>query len=126
MANEIKSHVLSIVDDLEQGRPCESCTECGADLHEDSPTCPECEHENCATLSGFDYITDVLDVNWLLDSKREFKGARLLVAFGGPNIWIDTAKQTVEGHWWGDSFTASYARDGMDIQGACAEWFDCA
>tara|TARA_R110002153_G_scaffold158253_1_gene310328 strand:- start:161 stop:541 length:381 start_codon:yes stop_codon:yes gene_type:complete len=126
MTNEIKSHVLSIVADIEQGRQCESCTECGADLHEGNNTCPECEHENCETLSGFDYVADVLDVNWLLDSKREFKGARLLVTFGGPNIWIDTAKKTVEGHWWGDSYTASYSRDEMDIEGACAEWFGCA
>ena len=125
MANEIKSHVLSIVADLEQGRQCESCTECGADLGKSS-FCPECEARNPDFLSGFDYIADVLDVNWLLDSKREFKGARLLVTFGGPNIWIDTAKQTVEGHWWGDSFTASYARDEMDIEGACSEWFGCA
>ena len=128
MTTDIKSHVLSIVTDLEQGRQCESCTECGADLN-DETTCPECDHENCEILSGFDYISDVggcLDVNWILDSNRELKGARLLVAFGGPNIWIDTVEQIVEGHWWGDSFTASYNRDAMDIEGACAEWFSCA
>ena len=125
MTTEIQSHVLSIVRDLEQGRECESCTECGADLGK-SAFCPECEVRNPDYLSGFDYIADVLDVNWVLDANREFKGARLLVAFGGPNIWIDTAKKTVEGHWWGDSFTASYSRDAMDIEGACADWFGCA
>jgi len=125
MTSEIKSHVLSIVADLEQGRQCESCTECGADLGKSS-FCPECEASNPDTLSGFDYIADALDVDWILNSDREFKGARLLVAFGGPNIWIDTVEQIVEGHWWGDSFTASYNRDAMDIEGACAEWFSCA
>ena len=125
MTDKIKAHVLSIVRELEQGRQCESCTECGADLY-DSAACPECAHENPDTLNGFDYIADVLDVNWVLDANREFLGARLLVSFGGPNIWIDTAKQTVEGRWWGDSFTASYNHDEMDVQGACAEWFGCA
>jgi hypothetical protein len=124
MTNDIKSQVLSIVRDIEQGRQCESCTECGADLGKSS-FCPECEASNPDFLSGFDYIADVLDINWILDSNREFKGARLLVAFGGPNIWIDTAKQTVEGHWWGDSYTASYSRDEMDIEGACSELFGC-
>lgn len=33
---------------------------------------------------------DVLDVEWILTSDKELKGARLLVAFGGLNIWIDT------------------------------------
>ena len=124
MTQNIKSHVLSIVTDIENGVKTENCNQCDADLH-DTMECPECGHDNCETLSGFDYISDVLDVNWVLNHNREFKGARLLVAFGGPNIWIDTTKQTVEGHWWGDSFTASYSRDEMDIEGACSEWFGC-
>lgn len=124
MTNDIKSQVLSIVRGIERGLDCENCTECGADLH-DKMNCDECDHENNECISGFDYISDVLDVNWILDANREFKGARLLVAFGGPNIWIDTAKQTVEGHWWGDSFTESYSHDEMDIEGACSEWFGC-
>ena len=124
MTTEIQSQVLSIVRDIEQGRQCESCTECGADLGKSS-FCPECEAENPDILSGFDYISDVLDVNWILDANREFVGARLLVTFGGPNIWIDTTKQTVEGRSWGDSFTASYNHDEMDVQGACFEWFSC-
>ena len=87
--------------------------------------CIDCGHENSEFLSGFDYVSDALDVDWILEQRSEFKGARLLVAFGGPNIWIDTAKQTVEGHWGGDSFTASYLRDEMDIECACSEWFNC-
>jgi len=124
MTHSVKSHVLSIIADIENGTQCESCTECGADLGKSS-FCPECEMRNPDILSGFDYIADVLDINWILDSNREFKGARLLVAFGGPNIWIDTSKQTVEGHWWGESFTSSYSRDEMDIEGACSELFNC-
>ena len=123
MTTDIKSHVLSIITDIEQGRQCESCVDCGATLGKSS-FCPECETRNPDTMSGFDYISDVLDVNWVLDSNREFKGARLLIAFGGPNIWINTDTQTVEGHWWGDSFTASYNTDEMDIEGACSEWFN--
>lgn len=124
MTNSIQSQVLSIVADLENGARCESCTECGADLGKSS-FCPECEAHNPDTLSGFDYIADALDINWILDSNREFKGARILVAFGGPNIWIDTYTQTVEGTWWTESFRASYTNDEMDIEGACAELFEC-
>ncbi len=123
MTNDIKSQVLSIVRDIEQGRQCESCTECGADLGPSS-FCPECEAHNSDTMSDFAYLADVLEVNWVLDRNREFLGARLLVAFGGPHIWIDTSKQTVEGHWRGDSYTARYRRDEMDIEDACSEWFN--
>ena len=124
MTHEIKAHVQSIINDIENGLATECCLECGTELHKEF-NCKDCGHENTEILSGFDYVSDALDVDWILDHRREFKGARLLVAFGGPNIWIDTAKQTVEGHWGGDSFTASYSRDEMDIEGACSEWFNC-
>ena len=124
MTNSLQSQVFSIIRDIEYGAKRECCTECSATL-EQSDYCPECGTYCPDMLSGFDYLADVLDVEWVLHQDRTLKGARLLVAFGGPNIWIDTAKQTVEGHWWGDSFTASYSRDEMDIEGACSEWFNC-
>jgi hypothetical protein len=124
MTNSIQSQVLSIIADIENGVSCENCTECGADLGKSS-FCPECEAHNPDTLSGFDYIANALDINWILNSDHALKGARILVAFGGPNIWIDTDKQTVEGTWWNESFKAPYSNDEMDIEGACAEVFGC-
>ena len=124
MTNDIKSQVLSIVRDIEQGRPCESCTECGADLGKSS-FCPECESHNPDILSGFDYISDVLDINYVINSDRTYRGTRLLVAFGGPNIWVDTSTNTVTGGWWGDSYSATYSRDEMGIDEACEELFSC-
>ena len=43
-------------------------------------------------MSAFDYLQDVLEIEYIVNSKKEYLGARLLVAFGGPNIWVDTAK----------------------------------
>jgi hypothetical protein len=59
-------------------------------------------------FSAYDYLQDVLDINWILNSDKSVKGARLLVAFGGPNIWIDTNLEQVEGYWWGEKFIAQY------------------
>ena len=52
----------------------------------------------------WDYFTgdDVLDVDYTINSRMEYKGVRLLVAFGGPNIYIDTNRGIVEGCWWTD------------------------
>ena len=66
------------------------------------------ENEDGEIQSAFDYLQDALDFNWILNSDRTLKGARILVAFGGPNIWIDTVKGVVEGYWWADKFTAEY------------------
>ena len=59
-----------------------------------------------------DFLEGVLDFEWIIASDKEtLLGARLLVAFGGPNIWIDTRKGLVEGYWWGSSAFASFDTD---------------
>ena len=107
---EIKDQVLSIIKDIENGYRAE---------YSDG------NYEEGEIVSAFDYLEGVLDINYILDSNREYKGARILVAFGGPNIWIDTDKQVVEGYWWGDSFTASYHDDVMGINEALEEIWRC-
>jgi hypothetical protein len=72
-----------------------------------------------------DYLNDVLDIEYTVNGEGQYLGARILVAFGGPNIWVDTRRQTVEGAWWGDYYTESYHTDAMDIDDACREVFSC-
>ena len=56
-----------------------------------------------------DFLETVLDIEWIVASdKQTLLGARLLVAFGGPNVTIDTRRQVVEGAWWLDSFSVGY------------------
>lgn len=74
--------------------------------------------------SALDYLTDALDINWILNNDRTYKAARVLVAFGGPNIWVDTNTNTVEGYWWGDYAKASFD-DGIGLDDALAYIYDC-
>jgi hypothetical protein len=71
-------------------------------------------------FSAFDYLTDALDIEYIVSSKGEYLGARVLVAFGGPNIWVNTRTHTVEGHWWGDSAFASFT-DSIGLDDALRE-----
>lgn len=75
--------------------------------------------------SGFDYLEDALDIQYIVNGDKQFLGARILVAFGGPNIWINTQTKTVEGYWWGESKFASYHNDEMDVEGAVEELWNC-
>jgi len=74
-------------------------------------------------ISGYDYLSDLLDIEYTISSNGEYLGARILVAFGGPNIWINTRTRKVEGYWWGDEATATYT-DEMDLHGTCAELYE--
>jgi hypothetical protein len=111
----LKNHVLSIIDGLENGI---TYDECGMDHDADG-------REATDIISGMDYLNDVLDIEYTVNGEGQYLGARILVAFGGPNIWVDTRRQTVEGAWWGDNYTESYHTDAMDIDDACREVFSC-
>lgn len=118
-------HCKAIVDELRLYSRGEiyRCPECGAefDLYDmygknhyfdendnEIGKCPECgytsenhcEFEQC---SLFDYFVDCLDIQYLIGSDREtLHGVRILVAYGGPNIWINTISGKVELYWWNE------------------------
>ena len=53
-----------------------------------------------------DYFSDFYDVDYIVDSNKHYKACRVLVAFGGPNIYIDTWEKQVQLFWWSDTATA--------------------
>jgi hypothetical protein len=80
----------------------------------------EATNDDGDDFSAYDYLADALDIEYIVSSKGEYLGARVLVAFGGPNIWVNTRTHTVEGHWWGDSAYASFT-DGIGLDEALNE-----
>ena len=75
-------------------------------------------------MTAFDYLQDALDIEYIVNSKGEYLGARVLVAFGGPNIWVNTRTNTVEGSWWADSCTAKFT-DNIGLDDALEELWNC-
>lgn len=103
---DLQKHVEQIARNLETGFPDEK----GIDDQE---------------FGAFDYLQDALDIEYRVGSDGQYRSAKILVAFGGPNIWVDTADRSVYAAWWGDRATAYYSEDAMDIDGACAELWSC-
>ena len=54
------------------------------------------------------FMEDALDIQYIINQDKTYRGARILVAFGGPNIWVNTQQNQVEGYWWGDDATADF------------------
>jgi len=106
MSKEIKSQVEHIVKTIENGMS---------------------SYENDGEqMDGFEYLSDALDIEYIISSDRKtVLGARILVAFGGPNIWINTRTKQVEGYWWGDSCIMSYDMDAMGIEDSITELWGC-
>ena len=110
----LQKHVDSIAKGLIEGL---TYDECG--LYQD---CDDVKGSDC--INGFDYLQDALDIQYIVRADGEYIGARILVSFGGPNIWIDTARQMVDGYWWSDSYSTSYHNDEMGIHEACRDLWE--
>ena len=109
MTNDLQNHVDSIAANL---------TSPPDEWNEDRDV------ENEGEFSAFDYLQDALDIEYIVNSKGEYLGARILVAFGGPNIWVDTRRSIVDGAWWADHATARFT-DNLGLDEALSELWAC-
>ena len=106
------------------------CESCGEELHEHDFTdkCPRCGagEDEIRTLSVYDWLEDVLDIDVLCTLRGEYKAAKILVAFGGPNIYVDTWAREVNLYWWNESGSWSFSIEAAnEIDEAVSELFSC-
>ena len=52
-----------------------------------------------------EWMEDVYNIEWITHQDHSYKAARLLVAGGGPNIWVNLQTNTVNGYWASDKFS---------------------
>ncbi|MDY0829119.1 hypothetical protein SK224_08255 [Microbacterium sp. BG28] len=72
----------------------------GYDAEEhDADTLPE----DWAKANASDYLSDVLDINYIVDSERRYRSARVWITLGGPNAYIDTEERALVVNWGGDT-----------------------
>lgn len=75
--------------------------------------------------NALDYLDGALDIEYIVTSNKEYRAGRVLVAFGGPNIWINTADRTVEGYWWNEKYIQQYNQDSIGIDEALSTLYNC-
>ena len=54
----------------------------------------------------YSYFADALDIEYTIGGNMDFLGARIAVALGGPNIYVNTRTGYVEGYWGTDKAEA--------------------
>lgn len=134
-----RDHCKRIAEELDQyaNGNIYKCPECGEHC-----TIEEEENENGETvykcscgcvseyepeqMSFYDYLEDALDIDYIVNSKKEYKACRIMVAFGGPNIYINTWEKQVELHWWTDHASYYLTTDTCNEIDACMEeYYNC-
>ena len=69
------------------------------------------------------YLYEALDFKYIVGSDGTYYGTEIMVAFGGPNIYVNTRDNTVYGYW-GDEHAQWGFWDGIGLNGACEDFFE--
>ena len=73
-------------------------------------------------ISAGEWMDTTYDIRYLVDSQKRYLGAELLVAGGGPTIWVNTWTKEVEGYWGGDRVTWAF-QDNLGLDDYCEEMY---
>ena len=74
--------------------------------------------------SAGDWMEDVYDIRYIVDREKRYFSAELLVAGGGPTVWVNLNTMEVEGYWGGDRVNVPF-RDSLDLDGYLEELYGC-
>ena len=68
----------------------------------------------------------VYDVEYTIGGNKEYRGVSLMIACGGPNIYINTKSSNVELYWWSESARYPMSSSVTDmIDSTYEELFNC-
>lgn len=113
-ANELQKYVDSIAAELRKLYE--------ADLTDEER---EAAEENGEAYDLYTYFADALDIEYTISSRGDFLGARIAVALGGPNIYVDTREGYVKGYWGTDRAEAWIPSEICEeINGIMEEYYD--
>ena len=68
------------------------------------------------------WMEDVYDIRYIVDRDKRYLGAELMVAGGGPTIWVNLDTKYVEGYWGGDKVTEPFI-DNLGLDDYCEEMY---
>ena len=72
-----------------------------------------------------EWMEGTYDIRYTVDREKRYMGAELLVAGGGPAIWVNTYTKEVEGYWWGDKVLEPFT-DNLGLDDYCEDMYACA
>ena len=71
------------------------------------------------------FMEGVYDIRYIVDREKRFYSAELLVAGGGPTIWVSLNEMEVQGYWGGDRVNVPF-RDNLGLGDYLEELYACS
>jgi predicted RNA-binding Zn-ribbon protein involved in translation (DUF1610 family) len=136
--DENRAHCKHIAEEIDAYAAGElkRCPECG-EIHRrewddvgEVFRCPECgavtSIDEWDTLSLWEFFDNAYDIEYRCDSRKEYRSVRIMLACGGPNIYVDTASRAIELYWWTERASYPISYDAAEIIDEwAAEYWGC-
>lgn len=119
-------HIAQEIDAYAAGE-LKRCPDCG-EIHRrdwdeiaDIFRCPHCgavgSVDDWETLSLWEFFDDAYDIEYRTSGRGadDLRSVCVMVACGGPNIYIDTATKNVELYWWSERASYPISYDAVEI-----------
>ena len=71
-----------------------------------------------------EFMDSTYDIRYIVDREKRYYSAELLVAGGGPTIWVSLNEMEVQGYWGGDRVTEPFI-DNLGLDDYCEEMYGC-
>ena len=71
------------------------------------------------------FMDGVYDMRYIVDREKRYFSAELLVAGGGPTIWVSLNEMEVQGYWGGDRVTVPFTAN-LGLDDYCEEMYGSA
>ena len=84
---------------------------------------PEDEEPRQETAS--DWMEGTYDIRYIVDREKRYYSAELLVAGGGPTIWVSLNEMMVQGYWGSDRVNEPFI-DNLGLDDYCEEMYGCS
>jgi hypothetical protein len=72
--------------------------------------------------TAHDWMEGTYDIRYLVDREKRYMAAEIMVAGGGPTIWVDLWDNEVKGYWGADRVTEPFI-DTLDLNDYCEEMY---
>ena len=80
--------------------------------------------EDREEVTASSWMEGVYDIRYYVDREKRYLGCELMVAGGGPTIWVNTYTQQVEGYWGGDKVLEPFI-DNLGLDDYNEEMYSC-
>jgi hypothetical protein len=76
-------------------------------------------------ITASEWMEHVYDIRYIVDREKRYYSAEMMVAGGGPTIWVSLNEMEVQGYWGGDRVNVPFT-DNLGLDDYLEEMYACS